>query len=747
MTYRFGDVVRSIAIALALGAGTVVPLHAWGQVADADRVIVVPNIQRPWPGREGSVEVRAADASIEINGQVSTTTLELTLFNPGSRAQEAQVLLPVPDGVAVRSLRYDGAGPEPKAEVLSKEEARRIYNDIVSKMRDPALVEFAGYNLIRTSVFPVPAGGSQKVALTYEQVLSADGNRVDYVLPRAEASGAGSVTWTISADIRADRPISTVFSPTHDITTQRDGDKRVRVKLGEINAGRGAVRFSYVLGGTHTDGLSATTLLYPDPEIGGGYFLLLGGLPDHVSDGRHQKREVTIVIDRSGSMRDKKLGQAIDAATQIVRGLDAGELFNIVDYSDSISSFATSPVVKDDETRLRAEKYIAGLRADGGTNLHDAVIEALRGEPRAGCVPLVLFLTDGLPTVGERSEVKIREDAKASNRWGRRIFTFGVGFDVNTPLLVNLAQTSRGASTFVLPDENLETKVSQVFRRLTGPLMVDPRLVDDGADKGDRRIRELQPGTLPDLFEGDQVLVLGQYKGEAPFKVHIDGKLLGHDQSFDVAMDPREASARNGYVARLWANRKITAMVDEIRQAGADGKDHPQMKELVDEIVRLSMKYGILTEYTAFLAKEETSFSGGVPALRPAADVALRERAVQGRSGAAGVSQQMDMSQKAAPAAAGKNVGNYVDADMKQVEVYSVQNVADGTFYQRHGRWIDARLLKVEGEKPDEVVEFGSDRYMALVEKLASEGRQGVLAQGGDVYLLVDGKRILFKAP
>ena len=160
-----------------------------------------------------------------------------------------------------------------------------------------------------------------------------------------------------------------------------------------------------------------------------------------------------IVIDRSGSMRDKKLDQAREAAIEVLAGLRMGESFNIIDYSDTIAQFSKAPVVKTIETMAEARGYLKGLKAEGGTNIHGALNEAVRQPVTDGALPMVLFLTDGLATSGNTSEISIRNDTAKANTNKRRIFTFGVGFDVNAPLLDKLAETSRGASINVLPNE------------------------------------------------------------------------------------------------------------------------------------------------------------------------------------------------------------------------------------------------------------------------------------------------------
>ncbi|MFZ2874256.1 MAG: VWA domain-containing protein [Phycisphaerales bacterium] len=738
-------------LAAVLALGLAVP--ALGQLSDHPPIhpnLIMPQVLRR-PARPQPVVLSAVHAGVQITDQVAITTLEMTLTNEGGTPQEAVVLLPVPNGASVRSLQYDGTGPEPNAELLPRDEARGIYESIVRSMRDPALVEFVGLSLIRTSAFPVPAGSSQKLRLTYEQVLARDGSRVDYDVPRSEAFAADAVAWSMDAEIRSKDPIATVYSSSHDIVTQRLAENHLRVRLtASPGADRGSLKLSYLAGPT-SGAMSATVFAYPSADVAGGkggYFLLLAAPPASLAESREKvRREVVIVLDRSGSMRGEKMKQAREAAIQVVRGLGDGEFFNIVDYSDSIASFAPAPVAKDASTAEKAEAYIARLEANGGTNIHDALAEALRVPATQGTLPLVLFLTDGLPTVGERNEVRIREAAKAMNKESRRIFTFGVGFDVNSPLLSNLATTSRAASTFILPQEDVEVKVSQVFRRLRGPVMTRPVFEVVSTDG---RVRELQPAALADVFEGDQVVVLGQYESESPVRVRVKGMLGAREVSFETVIDPAQAIARNGFVPRLWATRKVAALVDEVRQAGAEGasQSDSRMKELVDEIVRLSTRFGVLTEYTAFLAREDTSLSpASRPELRAAVELNLRDRAQGARAGAGGVAQQADVASKQAasnaPAAGFYNV--VVGREVRAVRESAVNQVADKTFFGRGNRWVDASILDSDDEKPDLTVDFGTDDYFRLAGELASEGRAAVLAQQGDVYLVHRAKRVLVR--
>jgi Ca-activated chloride channel family protein len=727
----------------------------------AEPIEIVPQA-RPWRGVH-QARLSAADVRVAIDNQIATTTIELALTNDASVPQEAQVLLPVPEGVTIRFLQFDGVGSEPTAKLLPRNEARRIYDAIVHRRRDPALLEFAGYGVIRTSAFPIPGRTTLKVRITYEQVVVSDQGRVEYLFPRSDALAAGEasgVTWTFSCSIRSDRPIATVYSSSHQIATRRPGPDQAEVTIGAAQAAApGAFRLCYLPQAGEGSRPSATLMAYPDPAVGdgGGYFLLLAALPPKVGEASAQRREVTLVIDRSGSMNGEKIQQAREAALAVVSGLRDGESFNIIDFSDSIQSFERSAVVKSAETFQKARAYIGGIASSGGTNIHDALLEAVRPGVTEGTLPMTLFLTDGLATVGVTGEYDIREAVRQANTHERRLFTFGVGYDVNTPLLSSLASSARGASTFVQPGENIESKVGQVFRRLDGPRLAGPKLESESG------VREVQPPTLGDVFEGDQIVVVGQYTSTQPLRFRLTGSdtsgAVAHEMVFDAAA---AASARNGSIPRLWATRKIGFLLAQVREHTAKGVRpyDPRVKELSDEIVRLSIRYGVMTEYTSFLATEPGVSIATAEERRSFLNGSLTrlEDRLSARSGREGMNQEMNYEtyQDATQAPA---VQRYLNAEMKEETVIGVQAVAQNAIYWRwvnatpgepvpaeaRQRWVDARLLERERDNPDLTVTFGAKDYDDVAQKLIDRGEASYLAMPGEVLVLIGTQRVLLR--
>lgn len=691
------------------------------------------------------VKTTRVDVSIDILEQVATTTLDIGLHNPSGSRQEAQLVVPVPDGAVVRGFTFQGAGAEPSAQILPKDDARRAYNAIVAKLKDPALLEFAGYNCIRSSVFPVDAGSTQKVRLIYETVLTAIGQRVDYILPRSETMES-TIPWHIRAHLRSARPISTVYSPTHEIDTRRISESAVRVAFEKGDAVQpGMFQLSYLLGG---DGVTASLFAYPDPKVGGGYFLLLAGLQADRPTSEAVKREVTLVFDRSGSMNGEKIRQVRESAMQVIAGLEPGEAFNIITYNDAVDLFATEPVLKSEQTVEKARSFINSMTARGGTNIHDALLEALRQKPRKGMLPIVLFLTDGLPTIGHISEKEIGALVESHNTYDRRVFTMGVGADVNAPLLDRIADLSRATATYVLPRENVEVKVSSVFDRLSGPILANPflKVIEKNGAPAIGRVLEVLPSNLPDMFYGDQLVLFGKYRGDAPLRFSVNGEYLGKTRKFEFSFELDSATTRNAFVPRLWASRKIAILIDEIRQSSAQSdsvltaaRTNPRFKELIDEIVALSTEFGILTEYTAFLAREGTDLSQQDDIL----DIVrnnVHRRAVSTRSGIAAVNQSLNYAEQSRQKNLKKH-NEYWTENMDRVQTSAVQQINDRTFYRRGTQWVDSRVA-ASGNKisPDAVVRVGSAEFMELADRLANQNRAGCIALKGEILLEVDGK-------
>ena len=731
-----------VAAVLALGTG-----GPWVPTAEALQdgqvdVTVVPQSRAVamLPGSEG-ISITGVDVEIDITHQVAVTTLEVGLSSRASRVLEAVMVLPVPDDAVVRGFDFEGAALEPTAELLDPGEARATYDAIVRNVKDPALLEFSGYRTLRSSVFPVPANGTQRVRVVYEHVLHARGDRVDYELPRSESLLSVWIPWTVRARIRGGTPVSTVYSPSHEIAVERVSPRELMIDVGGTQALQpGVFQMSYLLEGA---GVSAAFFAYPDARVGGGYFLLVAGLPVTVPDEVRDsvRREVIFVLDTSGSMSGEKFDQARDAAKQVLSGLRPNDRFNLIAYSRDVVRYRTDPVAATEEQIASAKTWVDALQTHGGTNLFGALTEALRQDHDDGTLPLVLFLTDGQPTSGLTDEQQIRKQALELNGARHRIFTFGVGHGVNVPLLDALADGSRGESTYVSPGEHVEEKVSEVAARLCAPALSSVELAVLGADESPAEdlVRSVMPTELPDLYEDDQLVLLGVYTRDEPVTFELSGDRFGERATFELSFDVDDAAPENSFVPRLWAARRIATAVDEIRQLGESAT---ASAELLEEVVALSTEYGILTEYTSFLALEGTDLSKR-DQLVASVDKNLQERARSARVGIAALNQSANVRRQRYKAAQNR-LNRYLDENPQSVSVTRVIQAGDRAFFRRRGAWIDSRLL-ADSATPriDRVVHPSSPEFARLADRLVDERRPGLLSVRGNVLLELDGEAVL----
>jgi Ca-activated chloride channel homolog len=712
------------------------PLAAQSAVPDelSARQWIAPTARAQAFGAQPTVAVTGLEARVRIDGAVAHTRLRIALANPADRPAEAELLLPVPRGAVIDGFDFQGTGTAPSARLLAVDEARRTYDGIVSRLRDPALLEFAGSALLRSSVFPVPAQGTQMISLDYHEVLPADGERVDYELLRTAGLGA-TVPLVLELEVAGDP--SAVFSPTHRLRLSSQDERSVSYRVDSSDLESGSFRCAVLRG----VGPGGSIFACPDEDGIGGTFLLFAGVGRLASQGANQgsilAREVTVVLDRSGSMAGPKFEQARTAALQVLEGLRPGERFRIVDYSDRAAASAAVAVEKTPASIAAARAYLAAIDTGGGTNIAAALSEALAPEAAPGTVPVVLFLTDGRPTVGVQTEAELAALVAGANGQGRRIFTFGVGDDVNAPLLDRLALGSRATSSYVRPEEDVERVVGGLFRRLSGPVMagLDVRILGADGAADTTLVRDLLPRQLPDLFAGEELVLLGRYTEARPLVVEI--RAQSGAGPLRLTADLAKASPRNEFVPRLWATRRIGELTDAIRQA-TGGSVAPEAlladertRELADEILRLSLRHGVLSEFTAFLSLQGSTLAGW----DQLAEMARRNLVVENareRSGAGAVNfarNNVAMQQTSYP----NNSNVLWTKDDRRVPILSVQPAAQGALYQSGNEWIEGRLLESLGgnalPEPDEVVVIGSPEYGRLIDELAADGRSAVAAQ------------------
>jgi Ca-activated chloride channel family protein len=623
-------------VAAIVLAGPVIPA-ALSQGFIVDRRSTVP-VARSYEIREVSIDGRVRD-------QVAEVQVSQTFHNPGSFQLEAEFLFPLPEEGAVQNFVLLVDGRELPGRLMPKDEARRIYEEIVRTKRDPALLEYMGRGLYRTSVFPIPPGADRKVTMRYTQLCKRDRDVVEFAYPLGTQKFTAKPIQRliVQLSIRNKEAIKSIYCPSDDASIRRHGDHEVDVRL-ERHDIIPDNDFRLVI--TLADGaFSGSVLSYRPSESEDGFFLVLASPEVKPADSRPLPKTVIFVLDRSGSMAGKKIEQARRALKAMLNNLRDEDLFNIVVYDDRAESFKPELQRYSSRSREEAERFVDNIREGGSTNIDSALKTALGMIHDTSRPGYVLFMTDGLPTAGEVHEQRIAENCRKSNDRRARVFCFGVGYDVNARLLDRLSGGNSGTSEYVKPDEDIETHVGRFYSKMTSPVLTDLRLELAGID-----INRTYPRDVPDLFEGGQVVVAGRYRQSGSTTLRITGKVGDERRRFEFPAELASPyrGASYDFVERLWAVRRVGELIDQIDMNG-------QNKEVVDELVALSMKYGLLTPYTSFLADERVPLHAlGANAARARESlVALNQL-----SGEAGVAQRgfkqgyMQAMRAPAPAAA-----------------------------------------------------------------------------------------------
>lgn len=561
--------------------------------------------------------VKNLRVSTVINDAVAETTVEQTFVNSASSQLEATYLYPLPAGANPTGFSMTSGDKTMEPRILTKEEASRVYEGYVRRYRDPALLEYVGRGLVKVSVFPVPAQGERTIRMRYTEVIRTENGMHKYVYPLSTSRfGARPVgVATVNIKLQTSSPIKNVYSPTHDLSVRHEEESRATASWEAVNDTSDRDLALYFSTSNDDIGLSMLTYKSGDRD---GYFMLLASPRVAVPRERILPKEIVFVLDRTGSMSGPKIEQARKSLLYCLNSLHPSDRFDLITFNESPDTLYKTLVPATADNVAKARRFVDNIEAAGGTNIDEALRSAtklLRDEAGAG--KMIVFLTDGLPTVGETDTETILKHVREWNHpvvyqpsphptvrtaayeptseLSARIFCFGLGYDVNVPFLDKLSEVGRGDSDYIKPEEDVEARVSSFFAKVASPVLSRIEITFDGLETHD-----VFPKALPDMFKGSQLVVTGRFRGSGAGTVTLTGTTNGAGEHFKVGVHAAEAEGSNTFVPRIWAQRKLGFLIDQVRLSNNPGAK----TELLDEIVRISKEYGIITEYTSFLVDE-----------------------------------------------------------------------------------------------------------------------------------------------
>lgn len=700
------------------------------------------------------LESRSTQVNTSISGQTATTTIKQVFFNPTNRQLEGYFLFPVPKDVVISKFTMDINGVKHEAELLDATKARKIYEEIVRRSKDPALLEYYGKGMFRVRIFPILAKKEQKIQLTYTETLPKNNGTIEYSFPMNTEKYSAKPIQQISfkIDIDGKEKIKTVYCPTHPVEIIRKGAEKATVGFEASNVK--SDRDFKLYFNLDNSKLGLSLLNYKMPNEDGYFFLNLS--PGFGNEHEIVAKDIVFVMDKSGSMAGDKLDQAKKALRFCVENLNKNDRFEIIPFSTEATSLFGKVEQLNTSNKQKAIDFIDGINPIGGTNIEEALDLALSAQETNSKRPFfVIFMTDGKPTIGETEEDPLLKKVTAMNKKNVRIFTFGIGTNLNTHLLDKITASTNAYRTYVLPDEDIELKVSDFYSKASSPVLTDISIEFDK----NVRISDVYDKKLPDLFKGGSISLMGRYKGSGKSTITVSGNINGARKTFQYSVDLSNENTELDFIPNLWASRAVGYLLDQIRL-------HGENEELVKEVTRLAKKHGIITPYTSYLILEDEAVASRNQAIQEQ-DLILRPRALDapqlsddidfeeevetiagfganakkkdGKSSvrASKESQTMNKASNLAEIKQGVERLAYKDSSGKHRNLSEgIVNIQGRAMYNNNNEWLDANIsLNQNKNIKTNRIKFNSEAYFKLME---NQEAVAFLALGKNVRFMMN---------
>jgi Ca-activated chloride channel family protein len=699
----------------------------------ADGFIVIPN-PRPLPN-PFPLEVVYHKVDVTIDGQSAVTKIDQSFYNPSNARLEGLYIFPIPKGAVINNFSMEINGIDTKAELLDANKARKIYEDIVRQMRDPALLEYSEQNIFKLRIFPIEPRSEKKISISYSEVLESDNNLFEYVYPlnteKFSAKPLNNVS--VKIDLKSDEKLKNIYSPTHEVDIVNKDDHHSVISFESENIKPDIDFKLYFSKNSSTVGLSLLTYNTPKED---GYFLLSASPSFEIDKNDIESKDITFILDVSGSMSGEKLEQAKKALLYCINNLNSGDRFNIVRFSTEAYALFKNLENVDKKNITEAKKFIEDLQAIGGTNIEEAFTLALKNYEGSSQPHFIVFLTDGKPTIGETNDDKLVKRILTTNKGKSRIFTFGIGNEINTHLLDKLTDETKAWRTYVSEDEDIEVKVSNFYDKIQSPVLSNLKLDFTNNVK----VYQTYPKDLPDLFKGSNLLIFGRYKGTGRVDATLNGQLNGEMKRYSVSKNLDNDGNKYNFIPPIWASRRIGYLLDLIRLNGEN-------KEIIDEITSLAREHGIITPYTSYLIMEDEEIrlrrnrlADELQTLPPRPELKketegdyfrIKEKSGRGSIVVSEEFQNLNSATNFEQSKQGIDRLSYHDSRGNKVNlIQQVKNVLGRAVYQQDKFWVDSELQNQTNIKKVRI-QFNSDEYYEL---LANEpGTAQFLALGQNV--------------
>jgi Ca-activated chloride channel family protein len=530
---------------------------------------------------------------VKIQDRAAQTKVEQVFVNSTNRILEATYIFPLPPEATVSNFILYINGKATTGQVLERGKAEEIYTSIVRRMQDPGLLEYMGGQMFRARVFPIPVKGEQKIEIAFNQVVPyiAGLNRYVYPLKSQRSFQHTQRDFTMGIELNSKTPLRNIYSPTHKISIARRGENKAILGFEEERASLDRDFVLYYSVSPEALGINALTHRVKDQD---GYFLMMATPKVAYGSKELVGKNITFVLDTSGSMAGEAMKWAKYALETCLKQLNPADHFNVVRFSTDVEALYREMQPANSEHIEKATAFVKRMDAAGGTAIDEALTVALAQTPKGAGINIVVLITDGHPTIGETSPAEIIKNVQKHNKHRSRLFTFGIGEEINIKLLDQIAQQNGGTGDYVKPDKEIAQSIVWFYDKVRYPVMSNIQLETGGQV----RLYDIYPRQIPDLFRGGQILLFGRYSGQGDSAIILKGKIGDKDTRYVFETRFPTESADHAFITRLWANRKVAYLLDNIRLHG----ENPELK---NEVIRLAKEFGIVTPYTSYLVVEE----------------------------------------------------------------------------------------------------------------------------------------------
>lgn len=709
-----------------------------------------PRIRPPHPlpippdFRPFQLDIKSEKVQVELTQQTAVTHIEQVFYNPTGGQLEGYFLFPAPNGAVISNFSMFVNGKEMQAELLDAKKARDIYENIVRQFRDPALLEYADRNLFKVRIFPILPNSDTRIKLSYSQTLPKDDATVEYVYPMNTQKYSANPINEVSIEVAMtnNSPFKNIYCPTHQAEIVRKSATLAHVGYEAKNLSSDSDFKLYYT--TDSNDIGASVLSYKRNNEDGFFFLSLNP-GEEIPNYQQPEKDIVFVIDVSGSMAGDKITKAKEALQFCVANLNKADRFNIVRFSTEARPLYAQLQTANPEHTTEAQQFIQNLKPIGGTNIEEALQQALAMKTNDNRPYIIAFITDGKPTIGTTDEDALVDIVKKNNHANTRIFTVGIGNDLNTYLLDKITELTRSYRTYIATNEDMELKLSSFYTKISSPVLTNLKITYSGGD-----VHDVQPRELPDLFKGSSVSVLGRYHNGGELTLTLEGIMNGQSKKYTYHAQLPKQELKYDFVPTLWASRQVGYLLDQIRLHGED-------KELVDEVVRLAKQYGIVTPYTSYLIVEDEMtrlppqpmpqpMPYHTPHLTPTDDLYrrgaeeyndMKSRDNAGSARASKEIQSLNRADNVAQSRVGQERLDYIDKEGKtQNMATQYRNIQGRAIYQNKGVWVDSEVVKVKNQSAKRI-KFGSNDYFELLKNQPAAAE--FLALGNQVQFVLEG--------